>query len=102
MATLEQITDRFRTAVGSDSGLDATLKFDLKGDGFIWVGTDTVTNDDAPADLTITLTKDDLEALGAGTLDPTSAVMSGRLKLSDMGKALQIQGKMQALFAKAR
>ena len=102
MATLEQITDRFRTAVGTDSGLGVTIKFDLKGEGFIWLGTDSVSNDDNPADLTMTVSKDDLEALGAGSLDPTSAVMTGRLKLSDMGMALQVQPKLQGLFAKVR
>src|SRR4051812_24362556 len=102
MATLEQITERFRAAVGSDSGVGSTIKFDLKGDGFIWIGTDSVTNADDPADLTITLTKDDLEALGSGSLDPTSAVMTGRMKLSDMGMAMMLQPKLQALFAKVR
>ncbi len=102
MATLEQMTERFRAAVGSDSGVGATLKFDLKGDGVIWIGADAVTNDDSPADLTITIAKDDLEAMGKGDLDPTSAVMTGRMKLSDMGMAMQLQPKLQALFAKAR
>ncbi len=35
MATLDEITDRFRTAVGADSGLGKSLKFNLKGDGVI-------------------------------------------------------------------
>lgn len=102
MATLEQITDKFRGAVGSDSGLDGPIKFDLKGDGFIWIGADSVSNADDPADLTIIVSKDDLEALGSGALDPTSAVMTGRMKLSDMGLAMQMQSKLQALFSKAR
>jgi putative sterol carrier protein len=102
MATLDEITERFRSAVGTDSGLGRTIKFDLKGEGFIYVGTDQVTNDDKPADLTITISKDDLEDLGQGRLDPMSAVMTGRMKLSDMGVAMQLQPKMQALFSKTR
>src|SRR4051812_25060480 len=102
MATLEQMTERFRAAVGSDSGVGATIKFDLKGDGIIWIGTDSVTNEDSAADLTITISKDDLEAIGQGSLDPTSAVMTGRMKLSDMGMAMQLQPKLQALFSKVR
>ena len=35
MATLDEITARFKEAVGTDSGLGKSLKFDLKGDGFI-------------------------------------------------------------------
>ena len=102
MATLEEITDRFRTAVGSDSGLDKSLKFDLKGEGFIHIAGNQVTNEDKPADLTITLAKADLEELGAGRLDPMTAVMSGRMKLSDMGLAMQLQPKLQSLFSNSR
>ena len=100
MATLDEITQRFRAAVGSDAGLGKSIKFDLKGEGFIHVDGAEVTNEDKPADLTITLTKADLEDLGQGRLDPMSAVMTGRMKLSDMGLAMQLQPKMQALFAK--
>ena len=50
MATLEEITERFRGAVGADSGLGRSLKFDLKGDGFIHIDGGSVTNEDKPAD----------------------------------------------------
>jgi len=100
MATLDEITDRFRTAVGADSGLGKSLKFNLKGDGVIVIDGGEVTNADKPADLTMTISKDDLEALGAGKLDPMTAVMTGRLQLSDMGLAMGLQSKMQTLFSK--
>jgi putative sterol carrier protein len=100
MATLEEITDRFRRAVGADSGLGRSVKFDLMGEGFIVIDGGQVTNEDRPADLTMTVSKADLEALGSGQLDPMSAVMSGRLKLSDMGLAMQLQPKLQALFSR--
>ncbi len=100
MATLEEITDKVRGAVGSDSGLGKSLKFDLKGEGVIHIDGAEVTNQDGPADLTITTSKDDLEALGAGRLDPMTAVMSGKLQLSDMGLAMQLQPKLQALFSR--
>jgi putative sterol carrier protein len=102
MATLEQITDQFRQAVGSDSGLGKTIKCDLKGDGFLYVDHDGVSNDDKPADLTMTLSKDDLEEIAQGRLDPVMAVMTGRLQLSDPGLAMQLQPKMQALFSRVR
>ena len=101
MATLEQITERFRSAVGEDSGLGRPIKFDLMGEGFIHIDGDKVTNEDAPADLTLTISKDDLEAMGQGGLDPMQAVMSQRLRLSDMGLAMQLQPKLQALFSRA-
>lgn len=98
--TLEEMTERVRGAVGSDSGLGKSLKFDLKGDGFIHIDGGAVSNEDKPADLTMTISKDDLVAMGEGKLDATMAFMSGKLKLSDMGLAMSLQPKMQAMFAK--
>jgi putative sterol carrier protein len=99
MATLEEITDRFKTAVGSDSGLGKTIKFDLKGDGFIFIDGGSVTNDDSPADCTIIVAKDDFEKMAQGQLDPTMAFMQGKLKINgDMGVAM----KLQPLLAKAK
>ncbi|HEX3919241.1 MAG TPA: SCP2 sterol-binding domain-containing protein [Caulobacteraceae bacterium] len=100
MSQLEELTERMKTAVGADSGLGKTLKFNLKGDGFVYIDGGTVTNDDKPADLTLTIKMDDLIALGEGKLDPMTAVMTGALGLSDMGVAMGLQGKMQALFSK--
>ena len=100
MATLQEITDRIATAVGDDSGLGKTLKFNLKGDGVVFIDGGSVTNEDKPADLTITISAADLEAMGAGKLDAMTAVMSGKMQLSDMGLAMGLQGKMTALFAK--
>jgi putative sterol carrier protein len=100
MATLDEITDRMKTAVGSDSGLGKSLKFNLKGDGFILIDGGSVTNDDKPADLTITISKNDLEAMGEGKLDGMTAVMTGKMQLSDMGLAMALQSKMTALFSK--
>jgi putative sterol carrier protein len=107
MATLEELTDRIRRAAASDPqmGEGVTLKsvkLDLKGEGVIHIAGAAVTNEDKPADLTVTLAKRDLEALGKGELDPVRAMMSGRLKLSDMGLAMQLQPRIQAIFEKAR
>ena len=99
MATLEEITDRMRQAVGADSGLGSTVKFDFKGEGFIFIDGGTVSNEDAPADCTIIMSKDDFEQMGQGKLDPTMAFMQGKLKINgDMGVAM----KLQPLLAKAR
>jgi putative sterol carrier protein len=100
MATLQEVTDRVKTAVGADSGLGKTLKFNLKGDGFIFIDGGTVTNDDKPADLTMTISLADLTAMGEGKLDAMTAVMTGKLQLSDMGLAMSLQSKMTGLFSK--
>jgi putative sterol carrier protein len=100
MASLQDITDKIRAAVGADSGLGKSLKFDLKGDGVIHIDGGSVTNEDKDADLTLTLSKDDLVEIAQGRLDATAAVMGGRIRLSDMMLAMSLQPKMGALFSK--
>jgi putative sterol carrier protein len=103
MATLEELTDRIRRAA-SDAGAaegDVSIKLDLKGAGVIHIAGTAVTNDDLPADLVVTVALKDLAALGKGELDPTRAMMTGRLRLSDMGLAMKLQPKIQSLFSKA-
>ena len=100
MATLEELTERVRAAVGADSGLGKSLKLDFRGEGFIHSAGGQVTNEDDPADLTVSITRGDLVALGKRQLDPMRAMMSGRMRLSDMGLAMSLQPQMQALFAR--
>jgi putative sterol carrier protein len=102
MSRLDELTERMKTAVGADAGLGKTLKFNLKGEGFVYIDGGSVSNEDKPADLTLTISMDDLISLGEGKLDPMTAVMTGKLQLSDMGVAMGLQGKMQALFSKLK
>jgi putative sterol carrier protein len=99
MATLEEITDRFKTAVGADSGLGKSVKFALGGEGVILIDGARVSNEDLPADCTIRVSMEDFQKLAKGVLDPTAAFMQGRLKVDgDMGVAM----KLQPLLVKAR
>ena len=100
MTTLQELTDRMIKAVGDDSGPGKTLKFDLKGAGFVFIDGGTVSNEDKPADLTMTISLDDLTAKGDGKLKTMSAVMSGKLVLSDMRVATNLQSKISALLSK--
>jgi putative sterol carrier protein len=100
MSQLDEFTKKMRAAVGEDSGLGKTLKYDLKGDGFIFIDGGTLTNEDKPADLTLTISLADLRELYDGRLSPMSAVMGGKLKMSDMGLAMQLQSKLEALGRK--
>jgi putative sterol carrier protein len=98
LASLQEITERLRDAVGTDAGLGKTLKLDFRADGCIHVDGGLITNDDKPADCTLVLTKDDFVALARGRLDPAAALMRGRLKVAgDMAVAL----KARELFARA-
>jgi putative sterol carrier protein len=101
MASLDELTDRIRRAAASGESLPRTVKLDLKGEGFIHVAGASVTNDDLPADLTVRVSRADLVALGKRELDPMRAVMTGRMKLSDMGLAMKLTPQIQALFERA-
>ena len=68
------------------------MTLDLKGEGFIHINGTSVTNDDAPADCTVIVSKADLEAIAQGALDPTTAFMTGKLKINgDMSVAMALQ-----------
>ena len=101
MAAVEELTERIRRAVAGGDDLGRSVKLDLKGEGVIRIAGGQVSNDDIPSDLTVTVSARDLKALGRGELDPTRAMMTGRLRLSDMGLAMSLQPKIQALFARA-
>src|SRR5688572_26304997 len=101
MATIEEITDRIRQAAASGVDLDRSIKLDLKGEGYIHIQGAEVSNENLPADLVVTVARKDLEALGKRELDPMRAMMTGRLKLSDMGLAMKLLPQIQSLFSKA-
>lgn len=91
--SLESSTDAVREKVSTASGFDHTVKFDFGDDGKIYVdgNENTVTNDDADAECTVTMTLENFEKMIAGDLDPTTAFMMGKLKVSgDMGVAMKL------------
>ena len=96
MATVAEITDRLRAAMKGRPGLPKSLKLDFKGEGFIHVDGQAVTNADAPADCTVVVSREDLAALARGELDPMSAMLRGRLKIKgDMAVAMQLQSMLR-------
>jgi putative sterol carrier protein len=93
---LSSATTALRTKVGADCGLNATLKFDCGDDGVVVIDgastPNTVDNNDRETDCTIALAIDALGDLLSGELDPTTAFMTGRIKVSgDMSVALKLQ-----------
>jgi putative sterol carrier protein len=97
--SLESATNTIKSRVGDDAGLGATLKFDCGDDGVIVIDgrskPNTVSNDDRDADCTVGLTLGDLESMLAGDLAPTTAFMTGKLRVEgDMGVAMKLQSLM--------
>jgi putative sterol carrier protein len=93
---LNAATKVLREKVGSDSGLGTTLKFDCGSEGVVLIdGTampNVVSNDDGEAACTIALSMDTLGRLLLRELDPTTAFMMGKLKVSgDMSVAMRLQ-----------
>jgi putative sterol carrier protein len=100
---LAAVTARINEAVGGNSGLGKTLKFDFGDVGKIFIDgastPNTVSNDDKTADCTLQLSWDDFLNMSQGKLDPTMAFMQGKLKvLGDMSIAM----KLQPILAKLR
>lgn len=88
--TLDEIAAKLSEKVAG-SGFDKSVKFDLGSDGVLVVDGQSVSTADSGADCTITISKDDFEALAAGELNPTMAFMTGKLKVDgDMSIAMQL------------
>ncbi len=97
MASISDITERVRQGLQGREALGKTLKIDFKGEGFIHVDGAQVTNADAPADCTVVVSREDLEAMAKGELDPMSAMMRGRLRIQgDMGVAMKLQAMLRS------
>jgi putative sterol carrier protein len=88
---LEARADPAKTA-----GVNNSYLFDIEGEGQWKVdvrdGNLSVSEGGGDADVTITATSDDFEKIVAGDMNPTSAYMSGKLKIKgDMGAAMKLQ-----------
>jgi putative sterol carrier protein len=83
--SLESLTETVRTRAAQVAPLGHRLRFDLGADGSIlWDGTGAapvIDNSYGAAETTIVIALGDLEQLVAGTLDPTMAYMTGKLKV---------------------
>ena len=101
---INQIISQMGTAIGTDSGLGGTLKFDFGDLGSVLVDGKSVPNtvtDGAGknADCTISVSLETFEKMVKGELDGTSAFMQGKLRVAgDMGLAM----KLGPILQKAR
>ena len=101
---VQQIITQMGGAIGANSGLGGTLKFDFGDAGSVLVDGKSEPNSVSDgagksADTTISVSLADFEKMVKGELDGTSAFMQGKLKVAgDMGLAM----KLGPILQKAR
>ena len=89
--TLEARVDATKTA-----GMNNSYLFDIEGAGMWKVdvadGKVSVSEGESDADATIRASEETLQAIASGEQNPTTAYMTGKLKVEgDMGAALKLQ-----------
>jgi putative sterol carrier protein len=101
---VNQIITQMSSAIGGNSGLGGTLKFDFGEPGSVYIdgksSPNTVTDGAGKtADCTISVSLETFEKMVKGELDGTSAFMQGKLRVAgDMGLAM----KLGPILQKAR
>ena len=74
-----------------DARLDGSVRFVIEDEGVVRIDESGVSADASDADCTITADAETFRAMLDGDLNPTSAFMSGRLKIDGpMGLAMQL------------
>lgn len=76
-----------------DGGFDGTAKFVIEGEGSLIIDEAGVRKGDDAADVTLTADTETFRAILDGSLNPTSAFMTGKLAIDgDMGAAMRLSG----------
>jgi len=87
---IQDIAEKLKSRVAS-AGFERSVKFDTGSDGVILIDGSSVSTADGPADCTIKLSLDDFESLISGDLNPTTAFMTGKIKVEgDMTVAMSL------------
>ena len=75
----------------SGAGFDGSAKFCIEGEGNVILDANGARESDDDAEVTLIAPADVFQDIMAGDLDPTSAFMSGRLRIEgDMGTAMRL------------
>lgn len=92
---IEDVKDGIELRAQKVAPLGKSLKFDFGGEIIYLDGTgerNTVNTEDKDADCTIKMTPENLLRLIKGKLNPMTAVMTGKIKISgDMSVAMKLQ-----------
>jgi putative sterol carrier protein len=98
MGTVQEFFEGLPSRVTPDriEGMNNTYVFDIEGAGAWTVaiadGTLTVTEGAQEGDCTISASQENFEKIVAGEQNPTTAYMTGKLKIKgDMGAAMKLQ-----------
>ena len=87
---IEQALDALQEKM-SGAGFDGSAKFSIEGEGSVIMDANGVRASDEDAEVTLIATADVFKDIMAGNLDPTSAFMSGRLRIEgDMATAMRL------------
>ena len=98
MATVQDFFEGLPSRVTPDriEGMNNTYVFDIEGAG-VWTvtildGSVTVADGAGDADCTFSTSEENFEKIVAGEQNPTTAYMTGKLKIKgDMGAAMKLQ-----------
>ena len=75
----------------SKNSFDGSAKFELEGEGSIVISNNNVYASDEETDVTFQASVEIFQEIFTGELDPTSAFMTGKLKIDgDMGTAMRL------------
>ena len=94
----QKVYEQFKERAENASPLGGSIKFVVDENSIFIDGNgeqNTISIDDSEADCTILVSKEVLEKLRDGELNPMMAVMGGQIKISgDMGLAMKVQSLM--------
>ncbi|SMO55783.1 SCP2 sterol-binding domain-containing protein [Paracoccus laeviglucosivorans] len=72
-------------------GFDGTAKFVIEGEGAVYIDVNGARAADDEADVTLTASRETFEGLLSGDVNPTTAFMTGKLKVDgSMGTAMKL------------
>ena len=75
----------------SKNSFDGSAKFEIEGEGSIVISENKVYTSDEETDVTFKASVEIFQEIFNGELDPTSAFMTGKLKIDgDMGTAMRL------------